>query len=92
MMDLLEACDVARDRLRKQGYKNGLCEICDLGDKWLFFGRTFDKGIVDYGNCPVTVDKETGQYENFPISIMENYDLYYKSKDIEVPPEYVIKD
>ncbi|SCH84850.1 Uncharacterised protein [uncultured Clostridium sp.] len=92
MMDFMKACDLARNIFVKRDYKDGLCEIFDSGDRWIFFGRIFEEGVVEYGNCPVTVDKETGQCEDFPISDIQNYDLYYESKPIKVPSEYVIKD
>lgn len=92
MMKFLDACELAKNVLVKRDYKDGFSEICDLGERWLFFGRTFNKGVVEYGNCPVSVDKETGQCEDFPISNVENYDLYYESESVEVPTQYFIKD
>lgn len=92
MMDFMKACDIARDKFIKQEYKDGFCDICDIGDRWLFIGRSLDKGVAEYGNCPVTIDKETGKVDEFPFSLVENYDLYYESEGIEIPPQYFIKD
>lgn len=92
MSNFSVACEKAQKSLIRQGYKKGFGEICDLGDKWLFIGRRFEIGVVDYGNCPVAVDKQNGQCKNFPLSILENYDAYYESETVEIPEEYIIKD
>ncbi len=41
-----------------------------------------------HGNCPYAVSKETGECEEFPISIMKNFDLYYTGEVVEVPEAY----
>lgn len=89
MIRLEEACQIALDNLVKKDYLNGLVDIVDIGDRWLIFGTIFEElGKVDYGNCPYAVNKETGECEEFPISIMENFDLYYAGEVVEVPEAY----
>lgn len=36
MMDFMKACDLARNIFVKRDYKDGLCEIFDSGDRWIF--------------------------------------------------------
>ncbi len=89
MIRLEEACQIALDNLVKKDYLNGLVDIVDIGDRWLIFGTMVENPKeVEYGNCPYAVDKETGECEEFPISIMENFDLYYAGEVVEVPEEY----
>ena len=92
MLDFNTACEMARKNLVGQGYKNGIAEITDLGDSWLFTGRMFDIGVTDYGNTPITVDKNTGEIADYPLSDVGNYKRYYKAEDIEIPKEFEIVD
>lgn len=89
MISLDEACKIALNNLVKKDYLNGIVDIIDIGDRWLIFGTVFeDPGIVEYGNCPYAISKETGVCEEFPISVMENFDLYYAGEVVEVPEKY----
>lgn len=89
MICLDEACKIALDKLIKKNYFGGLVDIVDIGDRWLIFGTmTENPEEVEYGNCPYAVSKETGECEEFPISVMENFDLYYAGEIVEVPEEY----
>lgn len=90
MIDFLAACEKARKEFVNKQYKNGIAEICDLGDCWLFFGRMFDSGITDYGNVPITIQKESGKCEDYQLSIIDNLKKYYKSDNIVVPTKYMI--
>ncbi len=92
MLDFNMACEMARKNLVGQGYKNGIAEITDLGDSWLFTGRMFDIGAPDYGNTPITVDKNTGEIADYPLSDIDNLDRYYEAEDIEIPKEFEIVD
>ncbi len=92
MLDFNTACKKARENLMKQGYKNGIDGIYNLGDKWLFFGRMFDAGIPDYGNTPITIDKNTGTIADYPLSVVDNLESYYEAKEIRIPKEFEIVD
>ena len=52
----------------------------------------FDIGVPDYGNTPITVDKNTGEIADYPLSDVGNYKRYYKAEDIEIPKEFEIVD
>ena len=49
--------------------------VYDLLEKWIFFGRMKEGSVTEYGNCPVTVNKNTGAVEwyrfNAPMNISE---------------------
>lgn len=92
MIGFANACESARKHLVKEGYKSGFTGICDLGESWLFLGRMFEKGVPDYDNTPVTVNKENGECEDFALSLLENLKRYYDAPDIEIPKEYIIND
>lgn len=88
MISLDEACKIAVENFVREDYLNGVVNIVDIGDRWLIFGTMFEQSVVDYGNCPYAVSKISGACEEFPISIIENLDLYYKGEAVEVPEEY----
>lgn len=88
MISLEEACKIAVENFVREDYLNGVVNIIDIGDRWLIFGTMFEEPVVEYGNCPYAVSKDSGECEEFPISIMENFDLYYKGEDVEIPEEY----
>jgi len=89
MINLEEACKIAIEKFIRKDYCNGLVDIVDIGDRWLLFGTMFgEPGVTEFGNCPYAVNKENGECKEFPISIIENFDLYYEGEVIEVPEEY----
>ena len=55
-----QAYDNAQKMFAENGYLNRVIGACDLPDKWLFFGRFSEDSTVEYGNRPISVDKETG--------------------------------
>lgn len=85
MINFDMACNEALDFLKKNNDDIGLDEVCSLSDRWIFVGY----GGGPYGNVPVTVHKTTGEIEQFPLSVVENQDLYYKvSVPVAVPEKY----
>lgn len=89
MIYLEEACRIATEKFKQKGYFNGIVNIVDIGDRWILFSTMFGKSeLIEYGNCPYAVNKENGEYMEFPLSVMENFDLYYSGEIVEVPEEY----
>lgn len=91
MITVNEACKIAIDNFVKKDYLRGVAEVVDIGDRWLFFSRFSEEPGVEYGNCPYAVNKETGECKEFPISIIENFELYYNSDPVypsEIRDEY----
>ena len=62
MCTYLEAAQKARELFIKGEYEIPLLSACELPDKWLFNGRMYKdiKGAI-YGECAVSVDKDTGK-------------------------------
>lgn len=88
MISLDEACKIAVESLVRKDYLRAIVEITDIGDRWIFSGKLFEGNAPEYGNCPCTVNKETGECEEFPFSVVENFDRYYDGEDVEVPEKY----
>ena len=55
-----EAYKKAKKMFAENGYLNRVDGACELPDKWLFFSRHDENNIWEYGNCPISVDKQTG--------------------------------
>lgn len=55
-----QACDSARKMFAQNGYLDEVIGACDLPDKWLFFSRFKKDSTIEFGNRPISVDKETG--------------------------------
>ncbi len=55
-----EAFSKAKRMFAQNGYLDRVDGACELPDKWLFFGRHEEDSVYEYGNCPISVDKETG--------------------------------
>lgn len=91
MISLDEACEKAIIYLSEEGYLKGLAGVVDAGDIWIFGGRVFEENVAEYGNCPVAINKETGELYDFPISDMDNYDILEKGEVIPFPDKYKIK-
>ena len=87
-MKLIDACEKAKKHLVESGYMPCITEIVDIGDRWLFFGQLDDEDGYDYGNNPVAVTKKGGKTEDFYLGDIENYLLYDKGIDVEIPNEY----
>ena len=71
-----EALEKAKEMFPKKGYLNKVFSASDLPDKWLFFGRFSEDSEVEYGNRPISVDKETGEAEWFYIYTEEHIREY----------------
>ncbi len=88
MISLDKACEIAVEGLVKKEYLKGIVAILDIGRQWLFFGTLFKEPGPQYGNCPLAVNKETGECKEFPISVVENFDMYYNGEPVEIPEKY----
>lgn len=91
MITLEEACKKAQNVFAQKKYKKGIVEAYDIGDRWLFCGIIFGDGSPEYGNTPITISKETGKFEEFPLNEIENLKIYYNAKEILIPEKFLYK-
>lgn len=78
-----QACDNAQKMFARNGYLNRVIGACDLPDKWLFFGWVSEDGAIEFGNRPISVDKETGilsWFDPFSGVGIDEYDAAVPSK------------
>lgn len=88
MLKYEEACKVAYDYYAARG-KNGLCEVNDLGDAWLFAGG--DPKKPEVGGYSITINKDTGNIEPFFLPDKANFKRLDKAIPLVVPDEYSFK-
>lgn len=89
MIDFIKTCEKARKELVQIGCKNGIAAIGDIGDRWLFCGIPGENS-GPYGNCPIAIDKKTGNAKEF--SIFANMELFYSATPIEVPEQFYVTE
>ena len=89
MIKYEEGCKIAFEYYKKKG-KEGLCEVNDLGNRWLFAGGDLEE--VEVGGYSITVDKETGKIEPFILPDMKNFELLDKAVPLEIPSEFAFKN
>jgi len=85
MIEYSKAYQMAKTMFAKNGYLDQIDYVCELPDKWLFHSRFQRDSIVEYGNCPISVNKETGNAEWFNIFAAGtgNYAEYENAKLID---------
>ena len=86
MISLTSACEKALDFFPSMGMMKKIYNIGSTPDLWLFDGRWEEGNHVEYGNNPVSVNKETGEVGAFIIS--QNLDEYYSAEPVEIPHKY----
>lgn len=79
-----KACKRAYKFYKSYGYK-GLSEICDIGEKWLFYPN---RNKMVFGEPDITIDKKTLEIKYFVLPDEENFKLLDNKIEIEVPNKY----
>ena len=87
MVDFKEALEKARKMFPERGYLGKVYVACDLPDKWLFFSRFSENSKVEYGNRPISVDKETGEAKWYYIYTEEHIKEYLAAVTLEIDLE-----
>ncbi len=85
MYSYTKAYKKARAMFAKNGYLKKVIGACDLPDKWLFFGRFSEDGLIEFGNRPISVEKETGILSWFNPFSGEGIKEYEAAVPIELP-------
>ena len=91
MINLSQASEVAYNHFCKKNELKGISDIYATEEYWLFFGRDFPENVVDYGNVPIAIRKDTGEAFYFMLSDLENMKIFKGATTIEVPDKYKIQ-
>ena len=84
-MNFDEACKMAYEYY-KNGWKiEGLSEVKDLGEKWLFYPNTNEPV---FGSSYITINKNNGKLEQFILPDEENFKLLKEAINIDIPENY----
>lgn len=91
MINLIEACEIAKKEMSVKWRVNGFTDIRETSEKWLFEANYDGEGPGPFGNLPHSVEKKNGKCEIFPMFAPGNFTTYLEAKQIEIPDEYKVK-
>lgn len=90
MIGLDNACRIAYDYFGDVHTRKGIEKIYESEKRWIFFGKSQEDNATEYGNTPISIEKETGNGILFSLADEDNYKILETAKVIEVPRQYCL--
>lgn len=89
MINFNDACQIAVQYFVENTLKTGICKALDTDGIWIFFGGKLNE--VEFGGYGVSVNKATGNVEDFILPSDKNFALLDKAIVVEIPAEFISK-
>lgn len=85
MIDLNQACKLAKEYYEQNTDKRYLSKIYEHEKMWIIYGKTNE---VEFGGYGISIDKATAEIKIFTLPSMENFEILDASRIVEVPKDY----
>lgn len=85
MVDLLRACQIAKNYFLQNSDKKILSKIYEHEKLWIVFGKSEE---VEFGSYGISIDKESGKISMFTLPSLENFAIIKASTKIDIPHEF----
>lgn len=85
MIDLNQACKLAKEYYEKNTDKKLLSKIYEHKEMWIIYSKTNE---VEFGGYGISIDKETAEIKIFILPSRKNFEILAASRIVEVPKDY----
>lgn len=85
MINLNQACELAREYYEKNTGKKTLSKIYEHKKMWIVYSKANE---IEFGGYGISIDKETAEIKIFTLPLLENFEILDASHIVEVPKDY----
>lgn len=86
MIDILQACKIAKEYFLQNTSKKEISKIYEMESSWIIFGKGEE---VEYGGSGIIIDKKSAEAKLFILPSLENFAILENASKHDVPKQSI---